>query len=156
VANDPASRTRGPLPPALLSTGLALMVGLHLLVPVARFGALPWRLAAAAVFLVVGATLNLWADGQLKRLGTTVKPFEETEVLVETGAFGLSRHPMYLGMVLVLAGTAIAFGSLSPWLVVPVFVWQVRSRFIEAEERKLEETFGARYQEYRSRVRRWL
>ncbi len=109
-----------------------------------------------AVLAAAGVGLNLWADGQFKRAGTTVKPFEETTVLVQTGAFGLSRHPMYLGMMLILVGLAIALGSLTPWLVLPAFAWLVASRFMAAEERKLEGAFGARYLEYKAKVGRWL
>jgi protein-S-isoprenylcysteine O-methyltransferase Ste14 len=63
---------------------------------------------------------------------------------------------MYLGMTLILVGIALALGSLTPWLVIPVFIWQITVRFIAAEERKLEATFGNSYLEYKRRVRRWL
>ena len=63
---------------------------------------------------------------------------------------------MYLGMAFVLVGIAIALGSATPLLVIPLFVWQAMNRFIIPEERKLESTFGWTYTEYKSRVRRWL
>jgi len=100
--------------------------------------------------------VNLWADRLLKQKGTSVKPFEPTSVLIVDGPFRFSRNPMYLGMVLILAGIALALGTLSPWLVVPVFMWQIMRRFIVAEEAKLAAAFGNRYIEYRRKVRRWL
>ena len=63
---------------------------------------------------------------------------------------------MYLGMTFVLVGIVVALGSATPLLVVPLFVWQAINRFIIPEERKLENTFGWTYTEYKSRVRRWL
>ena len=63
---------------------------------------------------------------------------------------------MYLGMVLLLLGVAIALGSLGAWLPIPVFVWIIQARFIVGEERFLEQTFGEPYVAYKRAVRRWL
>jgi len=54
------------------------------------------------------------------------------------------------------AGTAILFGTASPWLVLPAFVVIISRQFIAAEERKMEREFGAVYLANRSKVRRWL
>ena len=70
------------------------------------------------------------------------------------GPFRFSRHPMYLGMVLVLIGVAVALGTVGPALVV-VPLYCVLARFIAVEERAMAETFGDACQEYRSRARRW-
>lgn len=135
---------------------MAIMVGLHFVIPLVQLISSSWRLVGGTTVLVVGVALNLWADSHFKRAGTTVKPFEVTTALIETGPFAVSRHPMYLGMVLILAGIALALGTLSPWLVIPIFVWQISVRFIAVEERKLEAAFGVRYLEYKAKVRRWL
>jgi protein-S-isoprenylcysteine O-methyltransferase Ste14 len=63
---------------------------------------------------------------------------------------------MYLGMVLLLAGIAIALGSATPWVVLPVFGWRITQRFIVFEEHKLEANFGPLYLAYKAKVRRWL
>jgi protein-S-isoprenylcysteine O-methyltransferase Ste14 len=68
----------------------------------------------------------------------------------------MSRNPMYLGMVLTLLGAAITWGTLTPLLVPWLFGWVVSSRFIRLEEGVLTEVFGAEYEDYRRRVRRWL
>ncbi|MGO9444853.1 MAG: methyltransferase family protein [Thiobacillaceae bacterium] len=146
----------GPLPPVFLLAAIALMVALHFVVPLAHVWATSWRIVFGGAVLVVGVVLNLWADRLFTRAGTAVKPFEPSTALIESGPFSITRHPMYLGMTLILAGIALALGTLSPWLVVPVFVWQITVRFIGAEERKLEATFGRSYLEYKRRVRRWL
>jgi protein-S-isoprenylcysteine O-methyltransferase Ste14 len=85
-----------------------------------------------------------------------VKPFEPSTSLVMAGPFAFSRNPMYLGMALVLAGIATALGSTTPWIVTPLFMWQVTRCFIVPEEHKLQATFGSRYLEYKAKVRRWL
>jgi protein-S-isoprenylcysteine O-methyltransferase Ste14 len=63
---------------------------------------------------------------------------------------------MYMGLVLMLSGIALLYGTLSPWVPVPFFAWLLQVKFIEGEERFLEELFGQQYLAYKSRVRRWL
>ena len=114
------------------------------------------RVVCAAFVIAAGVGLNLWADAQFKRASTTVKPFEPTTALIESGPFSFSRHPMYLGMLLIMSGIALILGSLSPWVIIPLFAWQLSRRFVDPEERKLEASFGERYREYKNRVRCWL
>lgn len=146
---------RGPLPPAYFLGAILLMAGLHCFLPTAQLIASPWRFAGT-VLIVAGVGLNVWTDLLFKRAGTAVKPFEPSSALVLEGPFRFSRNPMYLGMVLILAGIATGLGSFSPWLVVALFAWQITKRFIVPEERKLEGAFGYPYQAYRAKVRRWL
>lgn len=59
-------------------------------------------------------------------------------------------------MVVAMAGTALLLGTLTPWVVPPVFVAVIHHFFIVPEEKLMEQTFGDDYRAYRSRVRRWL
>jgi protein-S-isoprenylcysteine O-methyltransferase Ste14 len=63
---------------------------------------------------------------------------------------------MYLGMALVLLGTAVLLGNILAVLVVPLFMVIIQTRFIVPEEQMLRELFGADYKNYCSRVRRWI
>jgi len=80
----------------------------------------------------------------------------ETTTLIQDGPFAHTRNPMYLGMILILAGIALLLGSFSPLTVPPVFVVLIRQRFVLPEERKLQQIFKAKWEEYAGRVRRWL
>ena len=60
--------------------------------------------------LALGIALNLAADNSFKRYKTTVKPVENSTVLITAGVFRLSRHPMYLGFVLILVGITLLMG----------------------------------------------
>ena len=131
------------------------MLVLHLVLPTTQLIYLPWRVGGL-VPVLVGVALIVWADRLFKHAGTTIRPFQPTAALVPTGPFCHIRNPMYLGMVLLLAGIAIGLGSASPWLVIPLFVWLVTARFIVAEERKLEAAFGSQYVDYKAKVRRWF
>lgn len=87
---------------------------------------------------------------------TTIKPGEASSRLLTTGPFHFSRNPIYLAMVLVLIGLAAVLGGLTPWLVVPVFGWLIARNVIPVEEALLHETFGAEYEQYKARTRRWI
>ena len=90
------------------------------------------------------------------RAGTPVVPFERSTTLVTGGSYRFTRNPMYLGMVLLLSGVAALLGTLSPWLVIPIFTAVIQTNFIRGEERFLEELFGDSYRAYKTRVRRWI
>jgi protein-S-isoprenylcysteine O-methyltransferase Ste14 len=54
------------------------------------------------------------------------------------GVYGISRHPIYLGFVLILIGVATLLGSFMPLVVIPIFVVLMEVVFIQVEERMLE------------------
>jgi protein-S-isoprenylcysteine O-methyltransferase Ste14 len=143
------------LPPIWFLLALVLAAALHYVVPIARLFSPPWSYAGA-VLVVVGIVMGAAGSSAFRRVGTPVVPFETSTVLVTDGLYRFTRNPMYLGLVLSLVGVAILLGSLSAWLPVPIFVWILQTQFINGEERFLEEIFGARYLEYKKRVRRWL
>jgi protein-S-isoprenylcysteine O-methyltransferase Ste14 len=101
------------LPPTYLFIAIVIMVVLHFLFPGAKFITLPWNLLGI-IPLVLGIVMNLIADRAFKKVGTTVKPYEESRTLITEGIFRVSRHPMYVGFVLILLGIAIFMGSLIP------------------------------------------
>jgi len=143
------------LPPAYLFASLVIMALLHLFAPVATYIAFPYNLIGG-IPLVLGIILNLVADAAFKRNRTTVKPFEESMTLVTDGVFRVSRHPMYLGMVLVLLGIAIVMGSLTPLIVVVAFAIAMELAFVGTEEKMLEDKFGEAWRRYTRQVRRWI
>lgn len=143
------------LPPTYLFSAIVVMIVLHFLFPVAEVINYPWRLFGC-IPLLLGILLNLVADTTFKRNNTTVKPFEESTSLITTGVFRLSRHPMYLGMVLILVGLAMLLGSLLSFLVIPVFAVLMDVIFIRVEEHILADRFGDTWQKYQAKVRRWI
>jgi len=63
---------------------------------------------------------------------------------------------MYLGFVLILFGIAVLKGSLMPYVVLLVFAIFIDMIFIRFEEKKLGQTFGEAWLEYKKNVRRWV
>lgn len=142
-------------PPLYLFASLATIIVLHLFLPGAKIISAPWNLIGV-LLLAVGIVLNLMADKSFKERETSVKPLEESARLVTTGVFRLSRHPMYLGFVLILLGAAVLSGSMTPFLVVLVFLVFMDTVFIRFEEKKLAQTFGDAWLDYTHLVRRWI
>jgi len=143
------------LPPTYFLGDIMLAVGLHFLLPWKKLIFPPWNLIALAP-LAGGIVLNVLADRSFKRHETTVKPFERSRALVTDGAFRFTRNPMYLGMVLILAGVVGLLGSVTPWITVIGLVLFFDWVFIKPEEEMLEETFGDEFRKYRAHVRRWI
>ncbi len=76
--------------------------------------------------------------------------------LVQDGIFRYSRNPMYLAMLVGLAGVACWLAVLSVWLGLPLFLFLIQQYQIKPEERWMASRFGAEYQQYRQQVRRWI
>ena len=119
---------------------IAVIVILHLLLPVAKIIPVPWNIIGI-IPLACGIAINIVADKAFHQAGTTVKPFEESTALITSGVFRFSRHPMYLGFVLILIGVAILL---------------MDRVFIHIEEQMLEEKFGQEWLGYKRSVRRWI
>jgi len=113
----------------------------------------PWL---GVIPVLAGLWLAIAGARQFARAETNIVPFTESTTLVTDGVFAYTRNPMYLGMVLVLAGAALLTNVAVAWLVVVGFAVFIQQRFIRHEERLMEETFGDEYRAYKARVRRWL
>ena len=143
------------IPPMWLLLTTAAMVTLHFTMPLQMLVVAPWR-NLGWIVIAGGILLVVLSAFQFKRAGTGVRPFSEATMVVSGGAFRWSRNPMYLGMVTVTVGVAIWLGSASPmWLPVMLFVVLDR-RFVRREEDFLRNSQGTTYDDYCTRVRRWL
>jgi protein-S-isoprenylcysteine O-methyltransferase Ste14 len=143
------------MPTHYLLFALLIMLALHFLWPVTTLVPLPWSLLGL-IPLIAGVAINLQADASFHKAGTTVKPFQASTALITDGVFRITRNPMYLGFVLALMGVALGLGSVTPWIVVPLFAILMDRIFIAVEERMLETTFGQTWSEYKAKVRRWI
>ena len=146
---------RRPWPLIYLFFALVLMAVAHFWIPVVRLIDTPVTYVGALPF-VAGIGQVLWCSRLFSRADTTIKPFERSSALVTHGPFAYSRNPIYLGMVVGLLGVALMFGTLTPFLVIPVFIVLIQRRVIRVEEAMLQEAFGSRYADYRKNVRRWI
>jgi protein-S-isoprenylcysteine O-methyltransferase Ste14 len=144
-------------PPILMLLAAAVMWALNRWLPLAHLIRSPWNrvgaLPAAMGFAIAIAALVRFAQAR-----TTVNPMDPSKAtqLVTDGVFQFSRNPMYLGMALLLIGWALWLGSVSPWLIPPLFISVITRVQIIPEENALERLFGSPYSAYRGRVARWI
>ncbi len=146
---------RGPLPPVYLLLCILLAVALHYLAPVTTIIPGPFNWAGVAL-IVVGVLVIVFPATAFFAADTTIKPFQESSNLVSGGLYRYTRNPMYVGMVVILVGTDVLLGSLSPFVVPVIFILIINKMVIAVEERMLQETFGDEYRTYKNSVRRWL
>ena len=150
------------IPPPLIDAACALLMwALARALPQAQL----WPPGGSAA--VVGAALALAALGgavalagtlEFRRAHPTVNPLapRRASTLVTRGIYRVTRNPMYLGMLGVLAGWAVWLGNIAAWLGLPLSMALLTVLQIRPEERILAERFGAEFERYAARVRRWL
>lgn len=146
------------VPPLALVLAFALLMWLAATqVPVLAFE-LPARRTIAVIAAGLGAGLVLIAGLGFRRAETTMNPTkpQSTTSVVDSGVYRISRNPMYLGFLLVLAGWAAYLSHVLPFLFLPAYVGYMNRFQIAPEERMLAARFGAGYAHYRQGVRRWL
>jgi len=142
------------LPPTYLFFCLILALAFHFFLPLVSISAPGRFLGLFLLFLGLG--INIWTDNLFQEAKTTVKPYRKPVKLITKGPFRFSRHPMYLGFVLILVGIAFILGSLSSLLGAVLMFFILETRFIPLEEKRLEEEFGQRYWHYKRRINRWV
>ena len=145
-------------PPLLIVAAFAAaMVALARAFPAASI-ALPLRVPAAIALAVLGGVIAIAGVIAFRAHRTTVNPMrpESAATVVIGGVYRFSRNPMYLGLLLALAGLALYVSNALAMLLLPAFVACMNRVQIEPEERALAARFGEQYAAYRARVRRWV
>jgi protein-S-isoprenylcysteine O-methyltransferase Ste14 len=101
--------------------------------------------------------LPVWAIVLFRREGTEIEPTSPTNrKLITSGPYQLTRNPMYLGLVILTLGIAIWIGAW-PMFGAPVALFATANWVhIPFEEAKMRRQFGAAYDNYVARVRRWI
>lgn len=150
----PAARVRQRVGPAWL-LGIVAYVVPAWAIPRGAWGPLtvhsPW-LAWTGVALLVGATaFTLWARAALGTMWTSSAVVKEGHVLRTDGPYGVTRHPIYTGILGMLVATALTAG-LGRWIPVTLLALVLLLVKIRAEERLLESAMGDEYRDYRRRV----
>ncbi len=146
-------------PPAVPLAAILMGVGLQRLWPLSPgFEPAPFARYAIGGAVAVGSLLGLglWSVVLMRRSGQSENPWKPTSEILARGPFRISRNPMYLQMLLVCLGFAIALWN--PWILVltPLAGWLLLELAIRPEEAYLERKFGDAYRAYKRRVRRWL
>lgn len=139
------------------SHNVFLVMGAMLLFgwPKALVGERLWRdspgiewIALALTALGIGFTI--WSRVVIAGNWSANVTIKEGHDLATSGPYRVVRHPIYTGLLIALAGEAIAVGSLGAMISLPLFVLGLWLK-LRIEERFLREQFGAAYDAYARR-----
>ena len=114
-------------------------------------------LLAGFAIVLCGEALRFWGvsfvGAETRTTGNVGGTF-----LITSGPFALVRNPLYLGNMLLYAGTGVMSMALFPWLLVVavVFFYLQYYLIVTREEEYLAERFGEEFEEYRRNVRRFI
>lgn len=113
--------------------------------------------ATGLPLLVIGTLLLLWCVRDFFAAGRgSLAPWAPPKNLVVVGLYRLSRNPMYVAVLLILCGWAVAYRTRGLWLYAAAIAIAFHLRVVFYEEPWLSRTHGDAWTEYRSRVPRWL
>ncbi len=134
---------------------LLLSILVHSIFPIVNIVLYPYTLIGI-ILIITGILLTLKTNFILLKKKTSIKPFETPGAFITSGPFKLSRNPIYLGMTIALFGVETVLGSLSPYIFPVIFVIIINRLIIPVEEKDLENKFGEKYLDYKTKVRRWI
>jgi protein-S-isoprenylcysteine O-methyltransferase Ste14 len=107
----------------------------------------PWIGATGVAITAAGVALAIWARRHLGQNWSATVTLKEGHELIRSGPYGRIRHPIYTGMLIAFAGTALALGEyrglLGFAIATSTFFFKARK-----EERYLVQEFGDRFQEH--------
>ena len=104
--------------------------------------------------IIVGIAI-LFIGGIISGLAHYFKFDKKLPGVINTSVYGFSRHPMYLGFIIMYIGAIFSTTSLlsiAPW----IFILLINNKMANFEEKKLVETFGDQYVAYQKKVPKWL
>ena len=148
VSEDPAKR--------LLHVGPMVLAALLLFSRSLRIGSLGARFIAAEIAVqyfglaltFLGVAIAIWARYCLGEYWSSRVTLKVDHQIIRSGPYAYVRHPLYTGMLLGIAGTALVVGE---WRGIVAFLLALASfwRKASSEEFLLSSEFGDQYAEYR-------
>lgn len=108
----------------------------------------PWSLSGI-VFIILGVALAFWCF-------RIVYFLPKKPILVTWGPWGWVRHPIYVAGMFFNLGVVMMIGTTVLLLEFVVYMLIDSLFSVPFEERKLREIFPGEYEDYSSRVPRWI
>lgn len=116
----------------------------------------PVFVIGGVLLILAGTVFVVLARREFATHGQPTDPGQSTGEIITTGVFSISRNPLYLGGVILLAGISLAFNL--PWALILLLPSIIACHFIliAPEEKYLAAKFGEKYQLYTTTVHRWF
>lgn len=110
-----------------------------------------WLVVLGVAILVVSTGFTLWSRRALGTMWTSSAVVKDNHALRTNGPYGITRHPIYTGLLGMLAGTA-AINGLGRWVAFFALGVLLVGLKIRTEEWLLDRALGGAYAQYRQRV----
>ena len=140
-----------PEPVVLFVTALILRSGFA---PPLETGSLTVAVASLGAALSLGGlAISLWSFYSFPTVGTG-HYVESDQRLITTGAYGLCRNPIYLGVYLIWFGLAASYFSVAALIIATIYVVPIYVLYMRSEEQMMLTEFGDEYARYCQKVGR--
>jgi len=100
------------------------------------------------VLIFIGLTIVFVSAGTLRGFYSSTLVIRENHQLIRHGVYRFTRHPIYLGVILVCVGVSVyassLYGLLTMSALIPIFLNRIR-----IEEKMLIDEFGDAYRTYK-------
>jgi protein-S-isoprenylcysteine O-methyltransferase Ste14 len=116
-------------------------------------GAMPYAIGTG--LLVAGLLFSVWARVALGRNWSNVVSVKVDHELIQNGPYRWVRHPIYTGLLVALAGSALAQDMIADLPVVPLAFLGFWIK-LRREEDWMRQQFGASYEAYCARTARLI
>jgi protein-S-isoprenylcysteine O-methyltransferase Ste14 len=118
-----------------------------------RFGwsPVPWYVSIVGDALVVLSFCFFYLVAKVNTYAAANVRVETGQRVIDTGVYGIVRHPMYLGALFLVVGTPLALGSWRTLLLTPGLALLLYFRIAGEEKVLMRDLAG--YAEYRRKVR---
>jgi protein-S-isoprenylcysteine O-methyltransferase Ste14 len=109
-------------------------------------------LCIAVLLMICGFAFAIWARRHLGRYWSATVTLKQGHRVVESGPYGLVRHPIYSGLLLSMAATVMTIGTTLGVCGYAVLLAALVFK-MSVEERLLSAHLGPAYQDYQKRVK---
>jgi protein-S-isoprenylcysteine O-methyltransferase Ste14 len=107
-----------------------------------------WIAWAAAAITVLGVLFAIWARVHIGKYWSSTVALKSEHQLIRSGPYARIRHPIYIGIILAIAGTSLAVGRYAAILALAIYVvaFWFKAR---KEEALLAGEFGPAFEDHR-------
>jgi protein-S-isoprenylcysteine O-methyltransferase Ste14 len=134
-----------------------MVAGLIPILMAREYGVYSRWLAFSLPVLGLGVFALLWCVRDFYVSGRgTLAPWDPPKQLVIVGLYHFVRNPMYVAVLMILAGWSLLYRSWPLALYAAVVALAFHVRVVLYEEPWLERQFGVDWERYAARVSRWL
>ena len=110
-----------------------------------------WPFWTGVALTAAGLLFTVWARLHIGMNWSGIVTIKEGHELITSGPYAFVRHPIYAGVLLALAGSALANGQWRGILAL-VIAFGALWRKLRLEERWMQEQFGEAYRAYSRRT----